>query len=213
MKNKKNLIICLIMVIISVIYTILVKFVDVKPIGPENSKVGFAAVNGFFHKLLGSNMTIYKITEVLGLILLLIVVIYGCIGLMQLIKRKSLLKVDLQILKLGCFYVLMLIIYVLFEKVVINYRPILMDGVLEASYPSSHTILSLCVGLSSLIVSKRYFNKDYVNKINLATIILMCLVVLGRFISGVHWFSDIVGGIIISFTLLSVFKTAYEWNK
>ena len=213
MKNKKNLIICLIMVIISVIYTILVKFVDVKPIGPENSKVGFAAVNGFFHKLLGSNMTIYKITEVLGLILLLIVVIYGCIGLMQLIKRKSLLKVDLQILKLGCFYVLMLIVYVLFEKVVINYRPILMDGVLEASYPSSHTILSLCVGLSSLIVSKRYFNKDYVNKINLATIILMCLVVLGRFISGVHWFSDIVGGIIISFTLLSVFKTAYEWNK
>ena len=71
MKNKKNLIICLIMVIISVIYTILVKFVDVKPIGPENSKVGFSAINGFFHKLLGSNMTIYKITEVLGLILLL----------------------------------------------------------------------------------------------------------------------------------------------
>lgn len=209
MKNKK-LIISLVLTVVSIIYTLLVKFVDVKPIGPNGSKVGFAAINGFFSKLVGSNMVIYKISEIFGYILLLLVLIYGCIGLYQLIKRKSLLKVDKQIIKLGCFYVAMLVVYVLFEKIEINYRPVLMDGVLEASYPSSHTILSLCVGFSSLIVSQKYFNKKYIKQINMITIILMSIVLLGRLISGVHWFSDILGGVIISFTLLSYFKYVYD---
>ena len=158
-------------------------------------------------------MTIYKITEVLGLLVIAIVLIYGCIGIYQLVKRKNLLKVDREIIVLGCFYVLMAITYVLFEKVVINYRPILIDGELEASYPSSHTILALCIALSSLKVSKEYFNKKYIKKINIITIVLMSLVVVGRLISGVHWISDIIGGIIISLTLLSYFNTVYDWNK
>ena len=201
--KKKNLMICIIFTIVSIVYTLLVKYVDVKEIGPLNTSVGFASINGLFKGLIGNHMFIYKIFELLGLILLLLVVIYGCIGLYQLIKRKSLLKVDKEIIKLGCFYVLMLVVYIIFEKVFINYRPVLMDGELEFSYPSSHTILSLCVGLSSLIVSKKYFNKKYIKKINLITVILMCLVLLTRFISGVHWFSDILGGIIISLTLIN----------
>ena len=130
----------------------------------------------------------------------------------QLVKRKNLFKVDKEIIKLGCFYVLMLVVYIIFEKVFINYRPVLMDGKLEFSYPSSHTMLALCVGLSSLIVSQKYFNKKYIKTINLITVILMCLVLLTRIISGVHWFSDILGGVIISFTLLSYFRLVY-FNK
>ena len=107
----------------------------------------------------------------------------------------------------------MMVVYVFFEKVVINYRPILIDNELEASYPSSHTILALCVGLSSLKVSKRYFNKKYIKIINYITIGLMLVVFLGRLISGVHWLSDIIGGLIISFTLLSYFNLAYDWKK
>ena len=211
MKNKK-LLISIILTIISIVYTLLVKYVDVKPIGPNGSKVGFALINGFFNKIIKPNMFIYKLTEIFGYILLLLVLIYGCIGLYQLIKRKSLLKIDKQIIKLGCFYVIMLIVYIVFEKLEINYRPVLIDGVLEASYPSSHTILSLCVGLSSLIVSKKYFNKKYIKQINIITIILMLIVLLGRLISGVHWISDIIGGIIISITLLSYFKYVYDLN-
>ena len=158
-------------------------------------------------------MWIYKITEVFGIILLLLVVIYGAIGIGQLIHRKNPFKVDPEIIKLGCFYVLMLLVYILFEKVVINYRPILIDGELEASYPSSHTILSLCVALSSLIVSHRYFNKNYIKLINGITIGLMLVVLLGRMLSGVHWISDIIGGVIISLTLLSYFKLVYYWKK
>ena len=211
--RRKNIIISVVLTIISVVYTILVKVVDVKSIGPDGSKVGFAALNKFFSNLIGSHMLVYKITEIFGYVILLLVLIYGCIGLGQLISRKSLFKVDKQIIKLGCLYVLMLVVYVLFEKVVINYRPVLIDGILEASYPSSHTILSLCVGISSLKVSKKYFNKKYIKLISNITIALMCLVFLGRIISGVHWISDIIGGVIISFTLLSYFNLAYDWNK
>ena len=211
--KKKNMLVSISLTVLSIVYTLLVKYVDVSQIGPNNSSVGFSTINLFFKNLIGSNMFIYKISELFGYILLLLVVIYGFIGMYQLIKRKSLFKVDYEIIILGCFYVLMMITYILFEKVIINYRPVLIDGVLEASYPSSHTILSLCVGLSSLIVSKRYFNKNYIKQINLITVCLMCIVLIGRIISGVHWFSDILGGIIISLTLLSYFQLAYYRKK
>ena len=213
MKNKKNIIIAVICTIVSVVYTFLVKNVDVKSIGPNNSSVGFSTINEPFKNLVGYSKSFYKISELLGYLLLLLVVIYGCIGLYQLVKRKSLFKVDRQIIVLGCFYVLMMIVYVFFEKCVINYRPVILDGELEASFPSSHTLLSLCVGLSSLIVSKNYFNKKYIKTINIITIALMSLVLVTRILSGAHWISDIIGGIIISFTLLSYFKLAYEYKK
>ncbi|MBR4178640.1 MAG: phosphatase PAP2 family protein [Bacilli bacterium] len=213
LSKKGSIIISSFLAFVFIIYTILVKFVDVKPIGPNNSSVGFAGINGAFHKLIGSNMTLYKISELFGYILLLIVAYYGVIGIIQLLKEKSIKKVDREIIVLGIFYVLVLIVYVLFEKVVINYRPIIIEGELEASYPSSHTMLSLCVGLSSLIVSKKYINKKYLKLFNIVTIILMALVLLLRTISGVHWISDIIGGILISLILIMYFKTAYYWNR
>ncbi len=210
-KNKSNIWLPIILTITSIVFIFLVKNVDVKAIGPKNSSVGFSSINGFFKNLLGSNMTIYKITEVLGVIALLIVGIYGLIGIIQLIKRKSLFKVDKKIIALGCLYVVVLGMYVLFEKVVINYRPVLIDKVLEASFPSSHTMLAVCVCMSAIIMNKDYIkNKKYLKYTNICIFILMLLIVLGRFISGVHWFSDIVGGLLISATLLSYFDIAYR---
>lgn len=206
--KKKNIITSITMIILAVIYTILVKIIDVAPIGPNNSEVGFSKINGFFHNLLGSNMTIYKITEILGIIPLLMAGIYAIIGLVELIKRKSLTKVDYEIYALAGLYVVVLGLYVFFEKCIINYRPILIDGVLEASYPSSHTLMALCICGSSIIVNKRIFHKKIFNLENKLSIFLMITIILGRFISGVHWFSDIVGAIFISLALLSSFYTA-----
>jgi undecaprenyl-diphosphatase len=211
--KKKHLIESIIFTIITAIYIILVKFVDVKPIGPNNSEVGLSAMNGWFQKLIGNNDFMYKLSELLGIVILLLVVIYGCIGLYQMIKRKNPLKVDKEILILGGFYVVVLILYVLFDKVAINYRPVLVDGELEPSFPSSHTMLALCVGLSSLIVSKDYFNKKYINIINTVTCVLVALVLAGRMLSGVHWLSDIFGGVLISCTLLAYFKLIYNYKK
>ena len=213
MKNKRNILLSVIMTIFSGIYIYLVKTVDVKSIGPNNTSVGFAKVNDAFMHLVGTNMTIYKLTEVAGLLVLLIVGIYGIIGLVQLIKRKSLFKVDREIICLGILYVMMISVYVLFEKVVINYRPILIDNELEASFPSSHTMLAICTSVSSLLVYKKYVPKKLNYLAMFITVLLLTIVFLGRMISGVHWLSDILGGVIISLTLLTYFYTILKWKK
>ncbi len=211
--KRKNIIISIILTIVAIGYTFVVKTVNVKAIGPNKSVVGLSKINSWFSNLVGSNMTIYKITEILGLAVLLIVGIYGLLGLIQLIKRKSLFKVDREIILLGVLYVLMAVVYVFFEKSIINYRPILIDGELEASYPSSHTILAICICISSLIVSKNYLSDNYLKIANIVTVLLLLGVFLGRVISGVHWISDIIGGVIISATLLMYFYTLYDTRR
>ena len=152
-------------------------------------------------------MAIYKITEIIGLIPLLIASIYVIIGIKQLITRKSLLKVDKEIYLLGLFYILVLGVYIFFEKVVINYRPVLIDNILEPSYPSSHTLMSICICISSIMINKKLFRNNLADIENIISIIVMVLIIVGRIISGVHWFTDILGGIIISSTLVVLFYT------
>lgn len=209
MKNKKNILICVLLVLISIIYTLLVKYVDTSTIGPNGSVVGFSSLNSFVFNLTGNNMTLYKITEILGIIPILIALMYAVIGLIQVIDRKS-LKVDKELIALGILYVVVILIYVFFEKCIINYRPVLIDGILEASYPSSHTLLSICICGSALLINKYLFkNKKIYKYINIVSIISMVLIVLGRLLSGVHWASDIIGSIIISITLLKILETYY----
>ena len=211
---KENIISSVVSTILSVIYIIIVKNMDVRAIGPNNSSVGLSSINSFFKELLGNNMTIYKITEIFGLIALLVAAIYGIIGLLQLVKRKSIKKVDKKIIALGILYVLVGIVYVLFEKVVINYRPVIIEGELEASFPSSHTMMAICICVSAIIMNKSYIkNKQYLKIANIALLALMLIIVVGRFISGVHWFSDIIGGIIISVTLLNYYFTINDLIK
>ena len=210
-KETKNIILSIFLTIVSFCYVFLVKTIDVMSIGPKGSKVGFGTINNFIKETFTYNKTIYKITEILGLLALLIVAIYALVGLAQLIKRKSFLKVDKRIYILGCFYVLVGLIYVFFEKVIINYRPVILDGKLEASFPSSHTVLAICVCISALSMNKFYIkNEKYLKVVNTFITILMIGIVIGRFISGVHWFSDIIGGIIISMTLLSYYYSLNE---
>ena len=209
MKNKKNILICILLVLLSIIYTLLVKYVDTSTIGPNGSVVGFSSLNSFVFNLTGNNMTLYKITEILGIIPILIALMYAVIGLIQVIDRKS-LKVDKELIALGILYVVVILIYVFFEECIINYRPVIIDGVLEASYPSSHTLLSICICGSALLINKYLFkNKKIYKYINIVSIISMVLIVLGRLLSGVHWASDIIGSIIISITLLKILETYY----
>ena len=213
MKNKRNILVSVLMTIFAGVYVYLVKTVDVKTIGPNKSSVGFSTINKAFADLVGSNMTIYKLTEVAGLLIFIIVVFYGLIGLIQLIKRKSIFKIDREIISLGILYVLMIGTYLVFEKVVINYRPIIIDGELEASFPSSHTMLAICTCISSLLVYKKYVPNKLRYPVMFLTILLLTIVFLGRTISGVHWFSDILGGVIISLTLLTYFYNILKWKK
>ena len=144
-KNRKGLIVGIGLLVAFVLWTVAVKFIDVQPIGPEGSVVGFATVNRFVHGLTGVNMSLYNITDLLGLVPLGFVMVFGVLGLIQWVKRKHILKVDYSILVLGGFYIVVMAVYVLFEMLTLNYRPVLINGILEASYPSSTTMLVMCV--------------------------------------------------------------------
>lgn len=213
--KKKNIIISICLIMLSVIYTILVKYVDVAPIGPKASSVGFSTLNKFVFNFLGRSNIWYNITEVLGMISILIALFYALIGLYKLIKNKSILKIDKEIIILGIFYFVVLLVYLFFEKVIINYRPILVKGVLEASYPSSHTMLSICICLSAIIINNKLYKNMRISKIiNTLSIIIMITTTVGRLLSGMHWVSDILGGIIISICLSYIFKTViYSLNE
>lgn len=214
-KKRKVYLTVLILFIITVVYTLLVMKYDVQAIGPKGSKVGFAGINKAVHNLLPYNETWYKITKYLGIVPFLICAFYGIQGIMQMIKYKTLKKVDKRIIYLGVFYVVMLVVYVLADKIVINYRPILEDGVLESSYPSSHTLLACCVCASSLLIAKYYIkDQKLIRLFNYFTIVLMIILVVGRLISGVHWLTDIVGGVIVSTFLVSLYYSCiYTYKK
>ena len=206
-KEKRNLLICVGLILLSIIYTCLVKVVDVQPVGAEGSNIGFATINKFVFDNIGFNKVWYNITEILGYVPILFAGMYGLVGLSQLIKRKSLKKVDRDIWVLAGFYVVVLACYVLFEKIVINYRPIILDEGLEASYPSSHTILSLCVFASAVYMIERYLKNQKTLRVVLgvAAVVLSVFTVIARGYSGVHWLTDIIGGVLLSLALLNFF--------
>ena len=201
-KKKRNFLISTILILLAVVFTILVKVVDVKQVGVNGTSIGFATVNQFVFLTTGVNMIWYHITDWLGLVPIFMAMAYALLGLVQLIKRKSLFKVDKEIIILGLFYIIVISIYIFFEKVIVNYRPILMNGFLEASYPSSHTLMTICLCGSSIIVNKKLFNNKIIKIMNMLSLIIIFITVIGRLISGVHWFTDIIGGILIAIALL-----------
>lgn len=199
MKSKLFLSIAVAWLLLFVLWTVAVCVIDVKPIGPQQSCVGFATLNAFVHDLVGVNMFLYSLTDWLGLVPFCFIMFFAIRGLIQLIKRKRLLSVDKSILVLGGFYILVLSIYVLFEFLTINYRPVLISGVLEKSYPSSTTMLALCVMPTAVDqLSGIIKNKKLKIAVDAAIIVFTVFMVVGRVLSGVHWCSDILGGIFLS---------------
>ncbi|MBR2336880.1 MAG: phosphatase PAP2 family protein [Clostridia bacterium] len=189
-----------------VLWTVLILFVDVRAIGPEGSSVGFASLNGFVHNITGVNMSLYVITDWLGLVPIGVAFGFAVLGLVQWIKRKSLLKVDRSILALGGFYIIVMAVYVLFEIVVINYRPTLINGYLEASYPSSTTMLVMCVMPTAMVqLCTRIKNDKFRRCIMLAIAVFIAFMVIGRLVSGVHWITDIIGGALFSAAIVLMY--------
>ena len=200
--KRRNFIISSILIFLAIGFTVLVKVVDVKQVGVNETSIGFATVNQFVFNFFGVNMVWYHITDWLGLVPIFMAMTYALIGLIQLIKSKSLFKVDKEIIILGIFYIIVIALYLFFEKVIVNYRPILMDGFIEASYPSSHTLMTICLCGSSIIVNRKLFNNKITKFMNILSIAIVLITIIGRLISGVHWFTDIIGGIFISIALL-----------
>ena len=206
---KKKSWIAIILLNAFVLWTAAVTSVDVAPIGPSGSSVGFAVLNGWFHRLTGVHITLYTVTDWLGLVPIAVAVLFAMIGLCQWIRRKRLALVDADIWLLGAFYIVIIAVYLLFEMVVINYRPVLIEGVLEASYPSSTTLLTLCVMGTAFLQARRRIGRLAVRCVVMVLLAAFCgFMVLGRLLSGVHWFTDIVGGILLSGGLVTWYDGA-----
>ncbi|MBQ2667321.1 MAG: phosphatase PAP2 family protein [Clostridia bacterium] len=187
--------------------TAAVLLVDVQPIGPCGTSVGLAALNGRVFDRLGVNPGWYAVTEVLGVVSLLPIVGYALLGAVQLIRRRSLRRVDAAVLLMGGFCVLLAAVYVFFEIVVVNYRPVLLGAAPEASYPSSHTLLTLCVlGAAWVDLWHRLAQKKALRTVfNALAVVVMAVTVAGRLLSGVHWLTDIAAGVLLSAALVALY--------
>ncbi len=207
MRKKKDFYLAIWLLVAFVLWTIAIRLVDVQTIGPKESAVGFATINRFVHNLTGVHMALYIITDWLSVVPLMFVAGFGTCGLIQWIQRKHLLKVDASILALGGFYLVVMAVYALFEVLVVNYRPVLIDGILEVSYPSSTTMLVMCVMPTAMMqFHTRIPNLMLKRLVTSAMAVFTAFMVIGRLVSGVHWFTDIIGGVLLSAGLVLLYR-------
>ena len=216
MKSKTKYLLAAVFGVLAVLWIVLIKCVDVAAIGPEGTSVGLSHLNRAVFELTGVNMLWYDITDWLGLLAVLAVAVMALLGLIQLIRRKRLLKVDREILCLGGLYLVIFILYVFFEKVIVNYRSIIMPGCTapEASFPSSHTMLTCVVLGGILMVLDKYVkNKGLCTLLKVLCWLVIIVTVAGRLLAGVHWFTDIIGGLLISGALLALFAGLLDGGR
>lgn len=202
-----------VLILAFIIWTVLIQVVDVQYNGVNGTSIGFATINSLFYAFTGVNISLYNITDWLGLIPVFVCMIFAFLGFVQLIKRKSLFKVDIDITITGLYYIAVIAFYFAFEMYPINYRPILINGYMEASYPSSTTLLVLCV-MPTLVFQVRYRlkNRKSSNLICFFSVMFSVFMVAGRLISGVHWLTDIIGSCLLSAGLYNVYKGVVLWS-
>lgn len=213
-KNSVNLIVSLVSVFMFILWTAALYWFDVKAIGPDNTCVGFATLNAVVHNFTGVNMTLYSVTDWLGLVPIFVAFGFALLGLIQWIKRKKLRYVDYSLFVLGAFYIVVVLFYLMFEIITVNYRPVLIDGVLEKSYPSSTTLLVVCVMSTAVMQFKvRIYDNMLRKAVSFIIGLFIVFMVIGRLFSGVHWFSDIVGGLLLSVGLIGMYRYVVNFKK
>jgi len=205
--RKSSLRIGILLLILFAVWTVLVQNVDVQNAGQTGTEVGLATLNIWFHDLTGVHMMLYTITDWLGLVPVIICLAFGVMGFVQMIQRKSPLKVDADLILLGVYYIVVIAGYLIFEELPVNYRPVWIEGRLEASYPSSTTLLVLSVMPALTFQARRRLKNVRLNRaIRIGSAGFSLFMVVGRVLSGVHWITDIIGAILLSSGLFCIYR-------
>lgn len=207
MKNGKSLLCAgVLLLALFAVWSVLLQTVDVRAAGETGTEIGFAALNMRFHALTGVHMQLYTLTDWLGLVPLAVCLLFAALGLAQMMQRTSLRKVDADIIFLGLYYVLVILAYFAFEMFPVNYRPVLIEGRVEASYPSSTTLLVMSVMPTLEFQARRRLKSAAVKRwICAAARGFSLFMLIGRLLSGVHWLTDIVGAVLLSAGLFCVY--------
>lgn len=185
---------------------LLLRTVDVQPVGAGGTEIGLAAWNTAVRDAIGFHRVLYTVTGVIGYLTFAAPAFFVGLGVYQLIRRRSFRRVDADLYLLGGVYLLTGVCYVLFEKVIINYRPVLLGEAPEASFPSSHTVLAVVLlGTAMAEIAYRVRVKWLLVAGESLCGALLLALVCGRFFSGVHWLTDILGGLLLGGALLLAF--------
>lgn len=222
-QKKKNFITPIALFVTFIVFTLLVIFVDVQAVGPQSSSVGLATINKGFHDIIGSafhlydpsletgySTLLYSITKYTGYLCILLAFAFAVYALYkEYSSKKDIKKIKRSTLGLFPYFIVLGILYVLFEIIVINYRPVIVDVAdgLEASYPSSHTLLA--TGLMLAIVSNAHRvikNALWEKIVVISMTVISCITILGRLFCGVHWLTDIIAALILGNAAFSLYK-------
>ena len=216
MNRKTKWIISGIFLALFLLWIVLLKTVDVRPVGPAGTSIGFATVNKAFQDAFTFNKLLYTVTKLLGVLTIAVAGAFAIFGVVQWIQRRKLLRVDLEIRNLAVLYVVFALLYVFFEKVIINYRPMIMPNETnpEASFPSTHTMLVCVVMGSTILLLRRYIhNKGLRLALQIVSALIIVVMVIGRLLCGVHWLTDIIGGVLISAALVSAYAAMIDKGR
>ena len=213
MRRYRNWILTGIAFLFFILFLVLVRTFDVAPIGPEESSVGFAGLNAVFAAHFPFNASLYKLTEYLGYAALLVAAGFAVAGFVDLFRKRSLKKLAPEFFALAGIYALVIFFYVFFDKVAVNFRPVLLEETLEPSFPSTHTLLAVTILSTAMIAFSRLVKNKLLARIFcVLASLLMLAIVVGRALSGVHWLTDIVGGLLLSGALVILYISLLERN-
>ncbi len=221
---KKQLILSLILFGAFIVFTFTISHADVQTVPAisaetlhetdETEEVGMATLNLSVAEKISYHKSMVTVSKVLGIVAILLAVFFMALAVLEMIARKSVLKADKDLYVLAAFYLAVLLLYIAFDFLALNYRPVLLKEELEPSYPSTHTLIGICVFATSAMQFKNRIPQKAVNH----TAVIFCLVclaaiVITRFLSGVHWFTDIIGGILLSAFLISLYMIGIDLVK
>lgn len=167
---------------------------DKAVIAENGYEVGLSHINNLVNYSYKENVDL--MSDLIFYVTFIVVIYAFSIGLYQLIKKKSLYKVDKSIIIFGIALVIAIIVWLLFDKVIeLNIRP---THKIEGSFPSTHVMLATFFALSCHgFLCLRDQDKLIKYSSLVLAIIIIVIVTITRVIAGVHYITDVCGGLFI----------------
>ncbi len=160
-----------------------------------------------------------KITNIILISSFAVLAIFVILAICQWISRKSLKKVDKELLWFPLPLALVAATYVVFDKfLVLNTRP---DGSGEPSFPSTHVMVATTIFLLAAIVLPKYIkSKVACAVLYVFMLAFIALVSAGRVLANKHWLSDVLGALgfaivfaLIYYLIIRRYKNAKHLHK